>query len=668
MCGIFGVVTKNENVELFRQKINKLFILSESRGKEAAGIALHFNDRIEILKQPGYAHALIKTPAYKNFLSDKKFANIKTFSAIGHSRLVTNGIQSIHKNNQPVAKEGLVGVHNGIIVNDFKIWNSISNSKQESDIDTEALFALIGVNLKRGDSISTSITKAIAQCEGTFSIAFFLEKFNALVLATNNGSLYYYFNKHLNEFIFASENKILEIFVRKFNRAEIGAIQISHLTPRRGLIVELECIKKIEFNTNASENRIIEPSPNRQDIKIIDVTNGIKSNNLQFSNPANHPIKIPEDIIEHYNLCKEEIICLRYCTKCLLPQTMPFINFDEQGICNYCREEQERTCRGHDHLLQTVSRYRSSNDEPDCIVSLSGGRDSCYALHYFKNVLKMNPVAYTYDWGMVTDLARRNQARICGKLGIEHILISADLAKKRHNIKINVEAWLKKPDLGIIPLFMAGDKQYFYYANKVQKELNVKLLIMGENPLEKTDFKTGFCKIPETTGKLAYQLKSLNKMRIAFYYLNQFLKNPAFFNSSLLDTAWAFGSYYLGSHEYLNLFDYIQWDEKEIINTLINDYNWEIAKDTNSTWRIGDGTAAFYNYIYFIVAGFTENNTFRSHEIRANLKTREEALECILEENRPRFGSIQWYCDVIGVDFEHAIRTINAMPKLYGKH
>ena len=72
----------------------------------------------------------------------------------------------------------------------------------------------------------------------------------------------------------------------------------------------------------------------------------------------------------------------------------------------------------------------------------------------------MNPIAFTYDWGLVTDLARRNCARICGKLGVEHIIRTPNIAKKRKFVRQNIEAWLKKPELGMIPLFMAGDKAF----------------------------------------------------------------------------------------------------------------------------------------------------------------------------------------------------------------
>jgi len=64
------------------------------------------------------------------------------------------------------------------------------------------------------------------------------------------------------------------------------------------------------------------------------------------------------------------------------------------------------------------------------VFPFSGGRDSSYALHYIVKELGLKPIAFSYDWGMLTDLGRRNQARMCGKLGVEHILISADIRKK----------------------------------------------------------------------------------------------------------------------------------------------------------------------------------------------------------------------------------------------
>ena len=47
----------------------------------------------------------------------------------------------------------------------------------------------------------------------------------------------------------------------------------------------------------------------------------------------------------------------------------------------------------------------------------------------------MSPITMTYDWGMVTDLARRNISRMCSQLGVENIIIADNISKKRTNIK-----------------------------------------------------------------------------------------------------------------------------------------------------------------------------------------------------------------------------------------
>ena len=366
---------------------------------------------------------------------------------------------------------------------------------------------------------------------------------------------------------------------------------------------------------------------------------------------------------DEYLKNKEAISSLKRCSLCILTEKMPFINFDQYGVCNYCNNYRPQKIKGINKLQDL---FKSSKNDLDCLVTLSGGRDSSFGLHVIKKILGLNPIAYTYDWGMVTDLARRNQMRMCGKLGVEHILVSADIIKKRQNIKKNVSAWLKKPTLGMVPLFMAGDKQYFHWSNRIAKQSKLKKIIMSENLLETTKFKTGFTGIKPTFGtENTYTLTLRNKFEMLFYYSKKFIENSAYLNTSLLDTFGGFLSYYALDHNYINLFEYIKWDEDEINNTLINEYNWETSKDSHSTWRIGDGTASFYNYIYYTIAGLTENDTFRSNQIRENHISRNDALELSIKDNTPQFDNIDWYLNTIDLNFVKTLKVINNAKKLY---
>jgi glutamine---fructose-6-phosphate transaminase (isomerizing) len=358
---------------------------------------------------------------------------------------------------------------------------------------------------------------------------------------------------------------------------------------------------------------------------------------------------------------------LRRCTKCVLPETFPYVNFDQDGVCAYCRTWKPITPKGEEALLRAVEPYRSKDGSPDVIVAFSGGRDSAYGLHYVKKVLGMNPVAFTYDWGMVTDLARRNQARVCGKLGIEHIIRSADITAKRRYVRKNVEAWLKKPELGMVTLFMAGDKEFYSQARQLRKETGIKLVIFCTgNLIEEARYKTGLMGVPQDDDDMVLTKMSLrNKAGMLWYFAKNYLKNPAYLNESLLDTANAFWQTFVVKDDFLYLYHYLQWKEEEIVGTIRREYDWEVATDTTTTWRIGDGTAAFYNYIYGTMAGFTEDDAMLSNMVREGHLTRDEAMARSVEYAKPRWPSIREYAQLIGFSAEEALQIINAAPKLY---
>ncbi|RLB11960.1 MAG: hypothetical protein DRG39_03175 [Deltaproteobacteria bacterium] len=647
MCGIFGFVlwdSASLKKDLSKKLINALFKLSESRGKEAAGLAILSNNIISVYKQPLTASKMIRTKDYKNFLDSyihcsNNNDHLETpFAFIGHSRLVTDGVQGISYNNQPVVKDEAVCVHNGIIVNVDALWNRFDQVQREYEVDTEIIPSLARLFYKQTNRLDEAIKKVFSLIEGSASIGLLFNNTPYLGLATNTGSLYLLIDNDKRFLIFASEVYILRQLTKQgFIKRLLSDFSIFQIKPNEGYLVNIYEADLMKF----------------------------------FVSKENH-LKIKNTLLPQYkviDLAAEETKALEYlkrCSRCILPETFPGIEFDENGVCNYCKSYKKTEVKGHKALEELADRYRSHDGSPDCIVCFSGGRDSSYMLHYVKTVLKMNPIAYTYDWGMVTDLARRNQARICGKLGIEHIIISADIKAKRKNIQRNVKAWLKKPDLGMVPLFMAGDKQYFYYADKLRKQLGIKLVLLGGNPLEKTDFKSRFCGVKEVARR-PYDIPIKGKIQMALYYLKQFIKNPAYFNWSILDTLFAFYSSYLARHDFVWFYQYIRWDEKEIMATLLKEYNWETAVDTKTTWRIGDGTAAFYNYIYYTVAGFSEIDTFRSNQIREEMITREEALKMAEIENQPRYESIREYMYQIGVDYEEALYVINSMPKLYIK-
>ena len=193
MCGIFGFV-KSEDSKIsdseILESINKLFIFSQTRGSEAAGIAINTGKSIDIYKRAGSPKEFVKSSEYKNLFKNsiktyienkKNSTSTDSLSIIGHSRLVTNGYQSENKNNQPVLIPGCVGIHNGIITNHSELWNENKDLKKETDLDTEIFLKILKSKLDNGINIKKSLKEIYSQITGTASIAMFFEEYSNLL-------------------------------------------------------------------------------------------------------------------------------------------------------------------------------------------------------------------------------------------------------------------------------------------------------------------------------------------------------------------------------------------------------------------------------------------------------------------------------------------------------
>ncbi len=679
MCGIFGLIVKKDtafDTSLMDGVLRTMASYSESRGKDSSGLAIvdQRKRQVDVVKGDVRVNTLLKeakTNELVNAALNRYKADEQDFVAFGHARLVTNGTQLEEVNNQPVIKHDMVLIHNGIIVNHERIWYDRPKLKREFSIDSEVILSLLNNELESDpeDSIG-SIRAGVAPLEGIFSIASYFAKYQQFLLATNNGSLYY-MSDNETFIVFGSEEYYLKKLCaqNEFRSIADSEANIRQLKADQGLLIDLSAFKFTPFTLSEGEYESVK-FDSSDSFKIVKhLIQNTKHKHEVVIDPSmyidrskeGHLFKLLEDN-------SASIAKLKKCTKCVLPETFPYIKFNDKGVCNYCNNYTPKKYPDSlDELHKLIEPYRKSGGRPDCIVPFSGGRDSTYSLHIIKKELGLNPIAFTYDWGMVTDLARRNIARACGKLGVENIIVSADINWKRENIRKNVSAWLKKPSLGMIPLFMAGDKYFFYYCDKLKKQTGIDLNIWGINHLENTDFKVGFAGLPPKFDKeRIYSLSVINQAKLFGYVGGNVLKSPGYLNQSVLDSLGSFAVRYLAPRrDYYHLFDYYRWDEDEINSLLFNEYSWEKAIDTTTTWRIGDGTASFYNYIYYNVAGFSEVDTFRSNQIREGMMTRERALELINEENRPRYETLRWYLDIIGLDFERVIKVVNKIPKHY---
>lgn len=603
MCGIFFT----NDISLKPAELDILVNCSERRGKDASGIAIQTkNGCFKIFKSFAPLTSLTKKQDFNQFV---------TITA--HSRLMTNGAND----NQPIVTENCVVFHNGIILNEAELCQRYG-LERKLEVDSEVI-ALIIEKLLCSSELDDICLSLLNEIDGTLNIIVLLPLLSKVIILSNHGSLYH--GTRPNGVIVASEQSTLQ---------------------------KLKC----ENITNIKNS-----------YSLIDVNPGEVEIHEDISNSIDliPKLNINTELSKH---TLELVPNLERCTRCILPSTMPFIEFDKEGVCNYCRSYKPVLAEDNlDALRNKLQKYqRMTSRQENCIVPFSGGRDSCFALHIICKELGLKPVTYTYDWGMVTDLGRRNISLMSKKLRVENITIAADIRKKRENIRKNLIAWLTNPNIGLLSLLTAGDKFFFKYVDTIKSELGIDLNIWGINPLETTHFKTGF--LGQRPNFDNQQVYASGLRRQSSYHISRFremYKGSGFFNKSIWDTL--AGEYYRSVNkktDYIHLFDYLRWDETDI-NSTLDMYGWERATDTTTTWRIGDGTAAFYNYATFLISGFTEHDTFRSNQIREGMISREEALELVKVENMPRHENLQWYFDSINLDGVDVIKRVNAMPRLY---
>jgi len=564
MCGIFGFSLGrglNESEQDFvKRDIINFAKLSLKRGSDTFGINIIVDDWNYVFKSSSNPNSAINRKDYKKFIDNKLVKackNKKSFNYFGQTRLVTNGTKFLYKNNQPIVTNNIIGLHNGILFfpdennKDDKTKNYESfNIKSDSLNFFEQLNNAIE---KKNKNVTESFLNLVNKVTGNFSIALSHIKESFILISSNCGSLYYYYNCENKIFVYASEKLILESFLLRSN-----FLKNKKKDNFSGKIIQVKNITCVfDYNIN----------------KTYKINNKNYGNNINLNFNTFKEFEIVTNDQENIERLKN----LRRCTKCVLPETYPFITFDEDGICNFCKKYNPQIFLGEEKLIEILNFYKHKSDTPNCLIGLSGGRDSCYGLHLLKTKYKMNPVAYTYDWGLTTDISRLNASKLCGKLGVEHIIRSANIEKKRSYIRKNIFAWLKKPHLGMLPIVQAGDKGFMDYGRILSKQLKLKLMLKCSGyQLEQREFFLGFAGINQTLTNnqrmCSYSTKT--KLKMFLWYSYQFLINPSYLNSALIDNFNGFLASFIRKEEFLYLYNYIKWEENLMNKILADEYNW----------------------------------------------------------------------------------------------
>lgn len=168
---------------------------------------------------------------------------------------------------------------------------------------------------------------------------------------------------------------------------------------------------------------------------------------------------------------------IRYCSRCILPETKPDLQIDAEGVCSACRAFEKRPSVDWDarkaELVEILARYRSEDrSNYDCLIPVSGGKDSTF------QVIKMlelgaNPLCVYAQTDMLTDIGRRNLETL-RRLGVDLLEFQTNPVVRR---KINRIGLTQIGDIG-----WPEHLTIFTVPVRVAVQYNIPLIIWGENP------------------------------------------------------------------------------------------------------------------------------------------------------------------------------------------
>lgn len=170
---------------------------------------------------------------------------------------------------------------------------------------------------------------------------------------------------------------------------------------------------------------------------------------------------------------------MRFCTKCIMPDTRPGITFDQNGVCIACQNNERKRHvdwdARMDELKVLCDKYRRKQPgQYDCIIAVSGGKDSHYQVHVMKEVMDMNPLLITVeDFFTMTEAGKHNQQNISEAFGCNLIAFkpnrrAAKVISRYMFKKYGRPLWYVDRLLYTVPLYYAA-------------ALNIPLLVYGEN-------------------------------------------------------------------------------------------------------------------------------------------------------------------------------------------
>lgn len=337
------------------------------------------------------------------------------------------------------------------------------------------------------------------------------------------------------------------------------------------------------------------------------------------------------------------------CVTCVIPRAVRTLSFSEKGVCRLCSEAATADAPGargvQPDIDQVVEQIRARKGKRyDCLVGLSGGRDSSYLVHELVRVHGLRVLAAYYRTPFTDDTIDGNVRRLTARLGVDLVEMHISQRKHRRVARDFVTLWLAHPLPELANLACSECKLVNREVFRIARRNGIPAIVFGGTPYESaqvvptcSDSHGGSDGHVESLGYQTRNLVSLARRGLAVL-----LRSPRVVRN--LPVAFKATFLYLNPHStWLRLrypkilrvdyFLHSPYDEAECERVIHDELGWQLPPGCATSWRADCSYADLKNLMFHRTTGATYLDCMLSNMVRAGVLSRQEALNRV--DGRP---------------------------------
>lgn len=336
---------------------------------------------------------------------------------------------------------------------------------------------------------------------------------------------------------------------------------------------------------------------------------------------------------------------MNYCNTCLLPQGLKGSDFNQKGECYWCQTGFPKyQPKGEDLLKEIIDNNRGKNGAADCMVGLSGGKDSTYTLYKLVKEFGYKAEAFTYVHEGSTQFSIDNAINVCKELNVKHYLIKLDNQAHLKSFKDYFIAWMDNPNSVSAGMTCVACKHLHIKGSQLAKERNIPNIVWSSSPLEYSPFLA----IKVKTNK-DNPFKRAGLLNSAVSMLKQTIISPKFAKAVIKNLKTSYygcmavfptSSYLKRNFPEVNgimFYDYIEWNPRFIKNEVKTKLPWTIPANIGEDWHSDCVFNIFKEYMFQKMYGASYTDAFLSNQIRHGIIDRDTAIK-ELRDSKKQFA------------------------------